>query len=276
MSEKLSKVGFLVGVVVLTLLSTTLVAAVLLPEGPTSFTRVSSTRRTPALNHTTQAYAGNVTQLMLVGKSVTQSWQGYAGNVSGTITLDDSAGDTMYDWAVASPQGEVYATYLPTVDWTTGRVYCWNWSGGGLPKDETLRLGELEGWDTTPGEVPTSTKVLGVAQYDVDGINETFSAAGIEEHTSFYVGGQYINGSEDASCPLVKLYNSSGTGVFEQVLLFNNHTNFNSRGVIYTSIIQQDTVGYDGKPWDFQMIVGEDGHRGNTATTNYYFFVELE
>ncbi len=267
--------------ILFSLATVSLVVAVSQPEGPSTFTAVTSTRRTAAANQSIAAYAGNVTHLNVVGSTVTQSWQGYVGNVSGTVTLDDSASNTLYDWSLASPEGEIYATYKPYVDWTTGLVTCWDWADQAAGDSNTFILAELEGYDTTG--VPTSTATLGTAFDDVDGVNETFSYPTTTAHTSFYVAGQYINGSVGASCPRAKLYNSTSTtgsatsAPFEEVLLYYNGTaTFNDAGVIYTSLLKEDVVGYDGTTWDFEMIVGENGHSGNIATTTYYFYVELQ
>jgi hypothetical protein len=51
-----------------------------------NYTIVKPSERAPmdtAANHT--ALAGNVTEIDISGFSVTQTWQGYYGNVSGTI-----------------------------------------------------------------------------------------------------------------------------------------------------------------------------------------------
>lgn len=276
------KINSIIAMAVLFSLATmSLVLAVSQPEGPGTFTQVTSTRRAAAANASIAAYAGNVTHLNVAGSTVTQTWQGYVGNVSGTITLDDSSGNTLYDWTLADPEGEIYATYTPYVDWTTGFVTCWNWSDQSAGDSNALTLGELEGWDTT--NAPTNVATLGLATDDVDGVNETFSVPGASAHSSFYVAGKYIDGTAGVSCPLAKLYNSTSTtgtaasAPFEQVLLqYNGTASINSGGVIYTSILKDDIVGYDGTTWDFEMIVGEDGHSGNTATTTYYFYVELE
>ena len=46
---------------------------------------------------TVAAQAGNVTQLTITHIMITKRWQGYYGNVTGTITLDDADNNTMYD-----------------------------------------------------------------------------------------------------------------------------------------------------------------------------------
>ena len=64
------------------------------------------------------ALAGNVTELTISGFSTTQTWQGYFGNVSGTIQLADAADNVMYNWTLANPSGEVYAsTAQDTIAW---------------------------------------------------------------------------------------------------------------------------------------------------------------
>src|SRR3990167_1096282 len=51
------------------------------------------------------AQAGNVTELNIFGYSITQTWQGYFGNVSGTIILADANDKVMYNWSLASSEG---------------------------------------------------------------------------------------------------------------------------------------------------------------------------
>lgn len=258
------------------------------PEGPTELTIHNSSRRSAFPTSSTTAYAGNITHITLTGQTVTQSWQGFVGNVSGTITLDDARNYTLYDWTLGDPEGEVYATYVSSIDWTTGNVLCWNWSHTEPGGDGTyLVLGELEGWDETGA--PAGTQVIGAAVDDVDGVNETFTCDRCEAkssitttHTDFYVGGQFINGTGTdidypnqggGPCPVVKLYNETSDNYFEEVILYHDGT---SDGVVYTSLIQVNEGGYNNETWDFEMIVGENGHNGDIASTTYYFYVELE
>ena len=273
------------------------------PEGPTTLAVGNSSTRTPQSADTLDAYAGNVSTLNIFGKTVTQTWQAYAGNISGTVSLEDSEGYVVYDWELASPEGEIYATYMSSVDWSAANVQCWNWTHGtaGTPPSDNdyLQLEELEGYDINilPNTYLGSGVDLGLAADDVDGVNETFNYTPSPEgtkwysHSSFYVGTQLINGScsdrklerENACgthsggmgpCPVLKTYNGTRHEVFEEVLLYANESG--DGGIIYTAIIKDDVTGYNNKTWDFQMLVGEDGHDGDTTTTTYYFYVELE
>lgn len=271
--RRLSTTSGLVMLVLLSLVAVQVVLAVSQPEGPSTLSVELSERRQAAPTQSHDAEAGNVTHLVMEGSSVTQSWQGYVGNITGTITLDDSSNYTLYDWTLANPSGEVYATNASTVDWSTGNVVCWNWSDA---IGSERQLAEIEDG-------------YGIATNDVDGVNETFSCdrcdgnAVADTHTDFYVGGQFINGSNNevqgdpsgGPCPNVKLYNGSNTRAladFEVVLLYEETEN----EVIYTSLLQNSKNGYNNQTWDFEMIVGENGHDGDIQTTTYYFYVELE
>ena len=259
-------ISLLSGLMVFILMAVSFVIAAV-PEGPSSLTVDESTRRLAAPAPTHTAYAGNVTHLVIDGTTVTQTWAGYVGNITGTITLDDSLNYTLYDWSLADPEGEIYATNSSIVSWVTGNVNCWNWSDA---LGSELSLSEYE-------------SSLGLAADDIDGVNESFTCDMCNEqaisttHTSFYVGGQQIVGSStgagDGPCPLIKPYNGSDSqGNFEEVLLYEDTQN----AIIYASLLRSDENGYNNQTWDFEMLVGEDGHDGDTSTTTYYFYVELE
>ena len=287
-------------VVLLLLILAAIVAAV--PDGDVAMTLQNSTRRVSGGATSISAEAGNVSWLTLDGKSVTQSWQGFVGNVTGSITLDDAYNFTLYDWSLSSPSGEVYATYLTSVDWTTGYVQCWNWSNLTV---SYLRLEELEQHPNDPSGngVPSDFSGMRAGATDVDGMDETFNytmfnTANQREHTTFFVGGQLINGTLAAGtfdrginggegpCPNARIYNGTHHGgvsgdaadlpLFEEVLLYYGNNAADGDGVIFTSILQSDKNGYNNATWDFEMLVPENGHLGNTTMTTYYFYVELQ
>lgn len=226
------------------------------PEGPTTLTVEATSRRTAVTSPTITALAGNVTQLTVAGTTVTQTWQGYYGNVTGTITLDDANNNTMYDWSLASPEGEIYAANA-TVDWTSGNVKCYDLNMSDTGDSSFVTLAELEAH-------------YGLATDDIDGIDETFPEG--TGYDTFYVGEYLI----DATCPTTQTYNGSevkSASSFQEVMLYDNTSDM----MVWTGIIEEtEPVGFNDLRWDFQMLVGENGHNGNTATTTYYFYVELE
>lgn len=183
------------------------------------------------------ASAGNVTELLIQGDTVTQTWQGYFGNVSGTIQLADGSGNVMYNWSAANPSGEVLASVNQTVDWAN--IAC-----AGTSDITTLE---------SRYNVGTS----------VDGVDETFSGT---------TGSVTVANTALSGCRNTTIYDETGSsGVdFEELLLWDGDA------AVFASILEQDALGFDNVTHDFQMMVLEDGHAGDTLETTYYFFVELE
>jgi len=190
------------------------------------------------------AIAGNVTEFNIDATTITQTWQGYFGNITGTIVLGNSNNDTLYDWVLSSPQGEIYATRSSTaVTWAS--IRCANRT-----------------------EIGTEHTFSGASAGASDRINNTFFNG--TTFDSFYVGSVQITSSGD--CSATNLYNATGaqTSYFSEVILSD------SASVVYVALLESDIAGFDGRTHDFEMIVPEDGHNGNSAITPYYFYVELE
>ncbi len=269
-----------------------------LPEGTDTLTPQNSTSRTATTRSNISALAGNITQLSVTGSSASQSWAGFYGNVTGTIALDTSDGSRLYSWTVANPKGEVYATeYTGVPQWgspsQTTNITCWNYTKG----DTTvfLHYGELEGWDTDFDTATATVSAAGMKQGAVDSVNNTFLRTAARSFPSFYSGTAYINGTlNNDECPSLALYNSTTAstyggsgdleptaalgsvagGNYQEVLLYDN----TNHALLFTAIVdfERDTPGFDGNIWDFAMIVTEKGSAGDTSTTEYNFFVELE
>ena len=213
------------------------------------------------------AIAGNVTELTISGFSTTQSWQGYFGNVSGTIQLADSGDNIMYNWSLASPKGEIYASTNNSIVWNN--VQCFNFDADGTYSNlgaEVPGATNLHGTNLTILE-----NMFGIPSDSVDGVNETFTLLGAG-HNTFYTNNIQFSAGQ---CRNTQIYTNSGKGEankFEEVLLYEPTTS----SVIFTSLLNQDILGFDNKPHDFEMLVLENGHGIDTATTTYYFYVELE
>ena len=218
---------------------------------------LSSTRADPDSSGNTTAIAGNVTELAISGYSVTQSWQGYFGNVSGTIMLADNNDNVMYNWSLASPEGEIYASTNDTILWAN--VKCL----------EAERGTYFEGLE----------EEFGIASDDVDGVNETFSLAGTHEngfglvHDLFYTNNIEFTAGECASTHIFAANQNATDSTFQEVLMYETSTS----SVIFASILDQESpLGFDGRAHDFEMLVLENGHLTDITTTTYYFWVELE
>ncbi len=211
----------------------------------------SSTTQTPAddpQEHT--AYAGNLTYLEIYADSASMSWQGYYGNVTGVIELANGDGDVFYNWSVANPSGEVYASPNGTGVITWGNIACFD------------------------ADNSTAVEALyNISGDDVDGLNETFLDS--NTHAPFFTGS--VSFAADA-CPATYMFDENkegAAGTFEEVILTDSAKD---DILIFAALLEpSDEQGFDGEYYDFEMIVMEDGH-GTAASsgTNYYFYVELE
>ncbi|MBU1974942.1 MAG: hypothetical protein KKG59_00905 [Nanoarchaeota archaeon] len=189
--------------------------------------------------------AGNVSELEINGTQITQAWQGFFGNITGNITLEDSSGHQMYDWTMGSAEGEIYSSRTNSITWTD--VNC--------STTETIAIEET---------------ALGMTVDDNDNISATFRTT--EPHPTFSVGTFAVNAT--STCYAAHTYVSSAgqDTAFPQVML-----NDTSNNVIWVALLNDTTTGYDGVTHDFQMIVPEDGHTpaAEAIRTQYYFWVEL-
>jgi len=237
---------FLVGMIVM-LITAAFVWAV--PSGPDAITEISNQRYDNAGTKSLQALAGNVSNIDLSGTTITKFWQGYYGDVTGTIVLGNALNFTLYQWASNNPEGEIYASRIPTIAWDNN-IECAN--------DSTVR-----GEDTFVGSITNASGG------DVDTVNLTMNKT---THPAITVGSHTFTNCRSTSV------NAAGNGnIFWEVLLQENATSPVTS--IYSAIIAQNTVGFDGSSHDFQMIVPEPGSGTeaypNGVTTTYYFFVEL-
>jgi hypothetical protein len=245
---------FLLSVFLVVLLSATVLAVE--PFGA-AVTNISSVRMPADNPNSTRAMAGNVSELGVTAFTVTQSWQGYFGNVSGTIELADASDNVMYNWSLASPEGEIYASTNNSVTW--GTIKCL----------QAERGASFEGLE----------EEFGIAPDDMDGVNETFSLLGTHEsgggftHSLFYTNNILFTAGQCVSTHVFGPSKSVIDSSFEEVLLYDT----TSASIIFTSILDQEgPVGFDGNQHDFEMLVLENGHLTDTTTTPYYFWVELE
>jgi len=230
------------GIILIGLMSAVVVLAA--PNGPSSATNLGSSRYSVPNAANVSAIAGNVTEINFNANTITQTWQGYFGNITGTIVLGNVDNQSLYNWQLTSPAGQIYATRTATVPtWTS--IRCAN---------------------TT--NINTEETALGVNQTtDADAVNKTF--LNTTTFSSFYVGAVNIDTSQN--CYAVGLFNSTGLAStnFKEVLLHD------TANMIYTGLITQSANGFDNRAHQFEMIVGENGHLGDTAATPYYFYLEL-
>jgi hypothetical protein len=243
-----------------------LVSANVMGANVTAYSESSSGTSNPTYDW---AYAGNISELEIKGYSTTQAWQGYFGNVSGVIQLADSSGRAMYNWSTSSPTGEVYASTNSTIYWQY--LQCFNFTAtgsGDVANDKATFLGGVSQNGTNLSILESA---YGINLEDTDGINETFAYTGVDGHAAFASSGLSFTLGE---CPTTRVYDNVGYGVqgqFEEVLMYEPE----SSSVIFTSLLEQDRAGFDSGTHDFEMMVPENGHLGDTSATQYYFYLEI-
>ena len=233
----------IIGLAVLTMVLLFAATVFAEPDSPSTLNHLGSGRGDLTLDGSSvYAQAGNVTALNINATSLTKVWQGYYGNVTGAIKLDDANNWTMYDWDFSTPSGEVFATEASSVTWET--INCTN-------------LTHIEAEETAKTIGPT----------DIDGINETFNDT---THPEVYVGSvQFVANHCDYT---TSTYQNDATGSdFEEILLYES-----GGEIVYTTLINDNKNSFNNHSADFQLIVAEDGHGAAAATsTQYYFYVEL-
>jgi hypothetical protein len=236
----------------------------------------SSVRATPDIADTDLAMAGNVSGLDVTGFTVTQAWQGYFGNVSGTVQLSDNNDNIMYNWSLASPEGEIYASTNQTIVWNY--IQCLNFNSDATYED--VATGGVPGGMNLHGtNLAVLNSQFGIALDDVDAPNNTFSMTGTHEsgaglaHDLFYTNNFEFAAGECLSTHVFGPGQNAEDGKFQEVLLYEPTTS----SVVFTSLLDEESpAGFDGNTHDFEMLVLENGHLTDTATTTYYFWVELE
>jgi len=213
------------------------------------------------------AFAGNVTEINMPNASgITQAWAGYYGNVSGAIQLADSSDKVMYNWSLASPEGQVFASTNSSIGWDN--TQCFNFTASGTYSDESGNGGSTNLYGTNLSLLETQ---YGIQLGDLDGIDETFYLLGANTHNTFHVNSKEFNEGE---CQNTRIFDSSGWGVdnnFEEVLLYEPTT----FSVIFASLLNEDVLGFDQKAHDFEMLVLEDGHQTDKEITIYYFYAVM-
>ncbi len=189
------------------------------------------------MNHT----KGKITTALFNVTQPNEDWKGYVGNVTGKLVLWDSTNYSLFDWTFATIDGEVYASRSDSITWTT--VSC---------ADST--------------HVATEDTFLNHIATQPDRINETFNNA---THPEFFVGSTQF-ASDDCSFSLYTYTNNTLEGkAFSEVLIYDT----TGSNLIYAALMNDSTLGFDEKNYDFQMIVGEDS--SNSANLGYYFYAEV-
>lgn len=220
------------------------------PAGPTITYVSNETSTTAGVGTNTTLPGGYIAIMNLDSLQQNTHWKGFVGNISGAFALADSTGYSLYEWAVATFTGEVYAA-------RTGSNL--NWDG--------LVCANLGNVTAEEAELDHNA-----ANTPYDSINLTFFE--LNSHTAFSVGDNSIGANTcNWSNRLFVNGSASPAGNFEEILLWDN----NSNDIVYVGLMENNAWGFlNGSTFDYQLMVPENGTTGIPPTAHsYYFFVEL-
>jgi len=215
------------------------------PQGPDDIANPANRTKGNVSAQIVNISGGDIAVLLMNATTQNTRWKGFIGNVSGSYTLDDASGSTLYDWAISTLTGRVFATRnSSTIVWAN--VNCSNLS---VLEQENINM-EHTGVD--------------------DNITATFNTTAGATHAAFYVGSVLIPAN---NCPTINVYrnNASNDNYWEEMALHET-TGLNT---IYAAIIDDNEIGYNNKNYDFQMIVPENGNSSFSGATAYYIYVQL-
>lgn len=191
---------------------------------------------------------GTITTIILSSIQQNNRWKAYVGNVSGYLSLDDAAGNTIYDWNVGgTASGELYVTRYASVSFAN--ITC-----------------------ITDGNISAESAYMNMTLAQQDGVNMTFNYT---SHQAITIGtvppvslganscrstATYVNDTRQAAM--------DGSQLFQEVLAQDQASR-----VVYITILNNDQTGFNNRSYDFQIIVPENPV--NLSQTVYYFFTEL-
>jgi hypothetical protein len=228
-------------------------APIVLTPGPSS---TFNANNYPPLS--VDAIAGNITSLTIEGISETRAWQGYWGNVTGYITLDDANNFTFYNWSAAEPRGYIYATLAN-------------------------RVGALSWLDVVCFDHPTDGNTFdtfyGIAADDYDNVTNTYTTTLNALPTPQTV---YIVNNSFTTCPATTIWQSDNSQTDNFVNYLMRDTTGGNDAWVFGTIIENKNISdrtdlpcYNGEQCDFQLLVAENGHGTDLSVTPYYFWVDL-
>ena len=216
------------------------VFVVAVPTGPDSILFYNNTTKTTTSALIVNVSGGVISKFNISATTQNDNWKAFVGDVIGTFTLDDAGGSTIYDWTLGSVSGEVYATRTSgSVSWS--QIACANLAN--ITNEENVMI-------HTGSDNITNT------------FNNTNTGAMITAGTT-------ITGGSCSYSLFTYISDAYQEVDFETIALMDN-TN-----IVYATNLEEDTIGFDGTRFDFQMLVPENASETFTGATAYYLYVEL-
>ena len=190
------------------------------------------------------ARGGYITSVDLSASSQTVKWQGYFGEIDGTVTLEDASGNQMYEWNWVSEQG---GTVFAVARESSAPIWTDTYNND-VTREELDSVWGYTGSDTA---AITFDDPNGSTEFDVAGYTVPM----------------------DGRDALYTLLQNGSDSTFEEVLLTDQETVDGKEDFIFACRIDDDAADFQGSTSDYQLIV-PDTIAADTTTT-YYFYVEM-
>jgi hypothetical protein len=252
------------------------------PSQPTSII-VDSNSTNSYPNGTVLNYTRGYIYFLTINESqLTQKWVGYVGNINGEFALQDADADALYDWDIATITGELYATKegplgaAPNYDLS-------NRFAGGVPVWSNLTCANST-------QLSTEEVLYNHTSTDEDSYSSTFKTTGFT-NPGFYAGENEVADNDCyggcTACSGAHLNQNNADepdgGNWSQVVLTDGtsqpesaaQNNLMRFDIIYAAILENDSVGFDGNTYDFQIMLPQSGLQGSQPNVAFYFYVEL-
>ena len=218
-----------------------MISAAAVPQGPDSIVSVNNSTKGNVTAKEFNISGGYIATFNLSATIQNPRWKAFVGNVTGSFTLDDATGATIYDWALSTISGRIFATRVSSAI---------NWSGLACATNATME-----------------SENLALAHSNIDdNITKTFER---RDHPTFVAAGQTLTNN---SCPTARPYVNDTA----QQTIFNETALYDGANHIFCTELETNKEGYDNNLFDFQMIVPEYGSAGYGGSTSYYMYIELE
>ena len=212
------------------------------PVGPTITeirNETGSAKESTLINTT----GGSITTMELNVTAQNLKWKAFVGNVTGNLVLSDASNYSIYDWTVTTVSGEAYASRFNTISWT--KIACANATN--ISAEETA---------------------LNITASSDDSISKTFSS---KTHRSFYVGNVLIANS---TCFSTATFVNNASQAMNESMKFQEVLLTDTSSLVYVSLLENKSSGYNTQKFDFQMIVPDYGIQQG-SNVPYYLYLEL-
>ncbi len=192
---------------------------------------------------------GSITTMVLDALQQNPRWKGYIGNVTGSLTLDDSSGNTLFAWSLTGVtiSGEVYVSRYDNLTFA-----------GSACANATVINAEDVFNNMTGGEADSINKTFNYSRHQGFFVTAGTPIVAGDCHSTF----TYINDSAQT--------NTTDDSPFQELLLQDANGY-----LIYVTMIEDDRSGFTlgNATYDFQAIVAESDQKA--SSTPFYFYTQI-